>query len=81
MTGMMTEQQIHELPKTLHGTTDALVWAEAFVALHGGDVGLMIGWFANAIEVGRDAGRDSPQAPDADLREAGVRCATIDLRQ
>ena len=32
---------------------DANRWAEQFCAMHGGDVGLMIGWFANAIEAGR----------------------------
>lgn len=48
----------------LHGTTDAKVWAEEFmrVARTQGeqfgliDEGMMIGWFANAIETGRAAG-------------------------
>ena len=42
-------------------TTDATVWAKAFVDRFGGideriDEALMIGWFANAIEKGRDTG-------------------------
>jgi len=34
-------------------TTDASRWAAEFVRLHGGDEGLMLAWFANAIEHGR----------------------------
>lgn len=34
-------------------TTDASQWAAEFVRLHGGDEGLMLAWFANAIEHGR----------------------------
>lgn len=34
----------------LRKTGDASVWAKAFVELHGGDEGLMLGWFANAME-------------------------------
>jgi hypothetical protein len=45
------------LAKLLHGTTDASTWAHEFVLIHGGDEGLMIGWFANAIETGRMAER------------------------
>jgi hypothetical protein len=41
----------------LHGTIDARVWAEEFVRIHGGDVDLMIGWFANAIMAGHDHGK------------------------
>lgn len=44
-------------------TTDAMVWAREFVAVHhgrvvgiGADVDLMLTWFANAIETGRSAG-------------------------
>lgn len=33
---------------------DAKVWAEEFVKLHGGDEGLMLSWFANAIMCGHD---------------------------
>ena len=39
--------------------TDARKWAEAFMQIFpdtGLDEGIMIGWFANAIENGRDAG-------------------------
>jgi len=43
--------------------TDAQKWAQEFIRRFGGrercafiDEGLMIGWFANAIEAGRDAG-------------------------
>lgn len=39
----------------LHATTDASVWAREFCRMHGGDEGLMIGWFANAIMAGHDA--------------------------
>lgn len=48
----------------LHATTDASVWAREFVRIvvetEPGvtvDFGLMVGWFANAIETGRAAGR------------------------
>jgi hypothetical protein len=37
----------------LLSTTDAQKWAQEFVRMHGGDEGLMISWFANAIETGR----------------------------
>jgi hypothetical protein len=51
----------------LHGTTDAMVWAEAFVATVNKypereiptDAGTMVGWFANAMMAERDA-RDAP---------------------
>ena len=56
---------------TLLGTLDAMVWAEEFCrifnfrtirgdgAAGGGDVdpGTMVAWFANAIELGKSAGR------------------------
>ncbi|KKM03543.1 hypothetical protein LCGC14_1773390 [marine sediment metagenome] len=35
-------------------TMDASAWAEEFVRLHGGDEGLMLSWFANAIMCGYD---------------------------
>ena len=38
----------------LHADMNAERWAEEFVALHGGDKGLMIAWFANAIMCGWD---------------------------
>lgn len=47
----------------LHATTDAAVWASEFLRLHGGDWNLMVTWFANAIEVGRAAGRDEESEP------------------
>lgn len=61
---MADESYGDELTRKLHGTTDAAVWAEAFLARFrlatvGDrvlDEGTMIGWFANAIEVGRAAG-------------------------
>lgn len=44
----------------LYATTDAAVWAAEFMAVLAEgveiDEGLMIGWFANAIETGRTAG-------------------------
>lgn len=51
--------------RDLLSTTDAQVWARAFMERFGGltvgegtvDEGTMIGWFANAIETGREAGR------------------------
>ena len=49
--------------KRLHTTTDAAVWAEEFMnianklEIKGIDEGWMIGWFANAIETGRQFGR------------------------
>ena len=49
---------------TLNDTTDATVWAEEFCRIFAGkfvnqDVGqdVMVAWFANAIETGRNAGR------------------------
>lgn len=42
----------------LLSTDDAQVWAREFVALHGGDEGLMIGWFANAIETAKRIERE-----------------------
>lgn len=56
------------LTATLHATTDAAVWAHEWCTIarqirdRGDDVideGWMIGWFANAIEIGRAAGRAS----------------------
>lgn len=42
----------------LHGVRDASVWARAFVELFpDADEGLMLGWFANAIETGYEIGR------------------------
>lgn len=38
---------------------DAQDWAKAFVKLHGGDEGLMLTWFANALMRGYDQPRDT----------------------
>ncbi len=39
-------------------TTDATIWVEEFHKVHPEvDKGMMLGWFANALEVGRAAGR------------------------
>lgn len=60
----------------LHATTDARIWAEEFCRLFAGRAitngpwtdgmvgeGLMVGWFANAIETGRSAAHvDGPDA-------------------
>jgi hypothetical protein len=51
----MTDQ----LSSKLHNTTDAMEWTEEFDRLFPDrrpDSGTMLGWFANAIEVGRVAG-------------------------
>lgn len=37
---------------------DGQRWAEKFCEMHGGDIGLMLGWFANAIEAGKQAARE-----------------------
>jgi hypothetical protein len=50
----------------LYATTRADVWAEEFAKVCPEvDRGLMLGWFANAIETGRSAGRSeaAPVAP------------------
>lgn len=52
-------EPVDDVTALLHGTTDAAVWATEFCRLFPGhDWALMAGWFANAIEVGRDAGRN-----------------------
>lgn len=48
--------------------TDATRWVEEFTKLHGGDEGLMLGWFANAIEAGRTAGMGDQRKSDEDER-------------
>lgn len=51
-----------DLQHKLLATTDASVWASEFCAMAAAgtidptDFGLMVGWFANAIETGRAAG-------------------------
>lgn len=53
--------------KKLLATTDASVWTDEFMTEFGDrkddiDWGLMVGWFANAIETGRNARpRPSPE--------------------
>lgn len=43
--------------RRLYATTDAAVWAEEFKKVCPEvDEGLMLGWFANAIETGRNFG-------------------------
>lgn len=72
-----------ELAVLLHSTTDAQVWAKAFVAtfdpdLTGIDEGTMLGWMANAIEVGREAGAAPVRAELAEMRGCYERaCLTI----
>ena len=55
----------------LYATTDAVVWADEFTKVAPEvDRGLMIGWFANAMEVARLEGStwDGPRSlPDADF--------------
>lgn len=66
----MTEQTGGTVER-LYATTDGMVWAEEFCKMfrvrrrwglvsnamtEDAEVGLMVGWFANAIEVGRTAG-------------------------
>ena len=52
----------------LRSTTDAAVWAEEFCRVMRAyvvpviDEGLMISWFANAIEMGRQAGHEQGYA-------------------
>jgi hypothetical protein len=36
--------------------TNGELWAQAFCERHGGDLDVVLGWFANAIEAGRSAG-------------------------
>ena len=43
-------------------TMDASVWAKEFVRLHGGDEGLMLAWFANAIMCGYDHAKREEEA-------------------
>jgi hypothetical protein len=57
---------VSEIERLLLSTTDAAVWTDEFFRLHGDrlsdiDWGLMVSWFANAIETGRTAGREVPK--------------------
>ena len=53
------------LAHKLHNTTDGQIWAQEFMrVVESGvtvDEGLMLGWFANAIETGRSAGHAAAQ--------------------
>ena len=48
-------------------TTDATVWAKEFVRLNGGDEGLMVTWFANAMCAQMDADRQHDKARYVDF--------------
>lgn len=66
--GIADEKDQSEPVHDLHSTTDAAIWTDEFFRLHADrldqiDWGLMVSWFANAIEVGRSAGRESVEAP------------------
>ena len=70
---------------TLNDTTDAMVWAEEFCRIFNGkfvnqDVGqdVMVTWFANAIETGRNAGRKEtcPHTDVFDITEDMSSCRT-----
>jgi hypothetical protein len=74
-TGVSQEDQTEAPPRghTLLDTDDAMLWAEEFVRIFTGqtvggehgeisravDVGLMVSWFANAIETGKRFGMES----------------------
>lgn len=65
-----TPDDEQEVVKRLHATTDAAVWAEEFnrtlyvLGKDRLDEGWLIGWFANAIEVGRDAGKRATRSEE-----------------
>lgn len=74
------DEYVDEIARKLHGTTDAMVWAEEYARIFPngtGDVGTMVGWFANAIEVGRDAGRGDAGHQD-ETAEAQARRIIVD---
>ena len=71
------------LARRLHSTTDARVWAEEFckrfalvavgaepAVMENDAIGIMIGWFANTIEVGRTAG--AQHAPWINPHRSGI---------
>lgn len=58
-----------ETQKKLHSTSDAKTWAEEFVKIHGGDEGLMLGWFANAIMKGFDDAQNRSEERIAELEK------------
>lgn len=54
--------------KKLYATTDAWVWTEEFAKVApDADKGLMVGWFANAIEIGREAGYRQRCAEESEI--------------
>lgn len=62
----------------LHSTTDAQVWAQEFMREFGNrkddiDEGLMIGWFANAIETAKLLGPIVGGFAEADLKYRQLR--------
>lgn len=61
-TAAAREAQRKARPDLPFPTTDASKWAREFVRLFGGDEGLMLAWFANAIEHGRGPDRPTPPA-------------------
>jgi hypothetical protein len=60
---------------------DARDWARAYVEMHGGDEGLMLGWFANAIMRGYDeAVRRGLIADEAAAEVATLRAQRDELK-
>ena len=81
---------------TLNDTTDAMVWAEEFCRIFDGqsvwaggpddrpanvNESLMVTWFANAIETGRNAGRKEtcPHTDVFDITEDMSSCRTCGM--
>lgn len=54
---------------SLASNRNAVDWARAFVSRFGGDEGLMIGWFANAIMCGVDTEAERLESEIARLRD------------
>lgn len=69
------DEPVQDEPVALHATTDARDWARHFMqVVQAGatvDESLMIGWFANAIEVGRSAAEPLQNEPVAWLDTHG----------
>ena len=61
------EEPYSETERLLRNSTAADVWAAEFVKLHGGDEELMLAWFANAIEVGRTAGKSARKRASGEI--------------
>jgi hypothetical protein len=69
---------VTDLTQKLYSTTDAAVWAREFVSLFpDADEGLMIGWFANAIETGRRHGCQDQEAKLVEITELHRQPAAI----